>query len=237
MNSLKTTLATALLCAPLFTSVSHAELSVHAHTATNGIGAEIGYKANKSLGLRLAWQRLDVDFEFEAEDENGVPGDELNYDGNLNLKNASLFADWYPFQSSFHVTGGLLHNTSSANFLTNCDTNSGSALALSQNCEIGDSSESSGNIDEVRVRIDFEEALAPYLGIGWNYVSKHNWSINSDLGLALLGKANADIQSSGACNNSAACRAQLDKEEQELEKDLEDLDVFPVLKIGFGYTF
>lgn len=230
-------LVTVLFCTPLFTGASLAEVSLHAHAATSGIGAELGYKPNSQFGLRLGWQQLDVDFEYQAEDGNGIQGDELNYDGNLNLKNASLFADWYPFKSSFHLTGGLLHNTSAANFSTNCGTNGGSDLPSTQSCEVGDGTVSSSIIDEVQVRIDFDEALAPYLGIGWNYVSKHNWSINSDFGLALLGKANADIQATGICNNTGLCRVLLDMEERELEKDLEDLDIFPILKIGFGFVF
>ena len=162
-----------------------AEVSVSTHISTIGPGIELGYKLSPAFGVRAGWQKFATDFDFKPEDENGVPGDELRYEGDLNLENGSLLAD----------------------------------------------------IGELRIAIDFEASIAPYIGIGWAFQRNQQWYFNADLGIAYLGAADVDIQSSGSCNDTSACRAQLDDEERELEKDMESLELFPVAKLGIGYRF
>ncbi len=240
-NPTHTALATAKLLGLsllLFSVASSlkAEVSVSAHLATVGPGIELGYKFKPSFGLRAGWQQFETNFDFKPEDENGIPGDELNYAGDLDLANGSLLVDWYPNQATFRLTAGILLNNSSTRLTTNCQTNTG-GLAATNNCEIGGASAPGSDIGELRIAIDFEENIAPYVGIGWAFQPNKNWHFNADLGLAYLGKADVDIQSSGSCNDSSACRAQLDDEERELEKDMESLEFFPVAKLGIGYRF
>ncbi|CAA0093660.1 Uncharacterised protein [Zhongshania aliphaticivorans] len=218
------------------TNSSHAEMSVSTHISTIGPGIELSYKVNSGFGVRAAWQQLSTSFDFQPEDENGVPGDELKYRGDLDLKNGSIFADWYPANNVFRITAGILLNNSGTTLTTNCETNTSDAIATNS-CEVGGTSVPSGDIAELRTHIDFEEELAPYIGIGWAFQNNPHWHFNIDLGLAYLGQANVDIQSSGSCNSSSACRAQLDAEEREIEEDMESLEIFPVAKLGFGYRF
>jgi hypothetical protein len=223
----------------LIFSITHnvqAEVSISAHISTVGPGIDVSYKFNPSFGIRAGWQQFETDFDFKPEDENGIPGDELNYAGDLKLANGSLLADWYLGQATFRLTAGILLNNSSTKLTTNCQTNSDDLLA-SNDCEVGGASAPGSDIGELRITIDFEENIAPYIGIGWAFQPDKHWHINADLGVAYLAKANADIQSSGSCNNTSACRAQLDDEERELENDMQSLEFFPVAKLGLGYRF
>ncbi|WP_414727889.1 hypothetical protein [Zhongshania aliphaticivorans] len=213
-----------------------AEVSVSTHISTIGPGIELGYKLSPAFGVRAGWQKFATDFDFKPEDENGVPGDELRYEGDLNLENGSLLADWYPYKGRFRLTAGVLLNNSGTRLKTNCQTNTGGA-PLTNSCEIGGASAPGSDIGELRIAIDFEASIAPYIGIGWAFQRNQQWYFNADLGIAYLGAADVDIQSSGSCNDTSACRAQLDDEERELEKDMESLELFPVAKLGIGYRF
>ncbi len=219
------------------TSTLQAELSLTAHLSTIGPGIELGYKLSPTFGVRAGWQQFSTDFDFKPEDENGVPGDELTYEGDLDLKNGSLLADWHPFKGVFRLTTGLLLNNSGTKLVTNCKTNTAGAVPVANSCEVGGSSVPGSDIGEVDITIDFEESIAPYIGFGWAFQQDKRWFISADLGVAFLGKANADIQTTGSCNNTESCRAQLDDEEREIEEDMESLEFFPVAKLGFGYRF
>jgi hypothetical protein len=225
------------LLALLATSPSHADTSISAHAATIGYGMEIGYKFNPDYGIRVGAQKLNRSFKFQPKDENGVSGDELKYNGKINLKNANIFADWYPSKHRFRLTGGLLLNNSTAKFITNCESNSSGINPIPTNCEIGAGSAVGSDIGEITTKITFDNKVAPYLGIGWGYEKDDSWGFSVDLGVAYLGNADADIQSSGSCNTNASCRAQLDEEEKEVEDDLGSLKFFPVAKIGIGLVF
>jgi len=230
-------IVTALAAGLIIANTAQADISVTAHISTIGPGVEFGYKFTPSLGWRAGWQQFATDFDFKPEDENGVPGDELNYNGNLNLKNGSVLADWYPFQARLRLSAGLLLNNSATKLVTNCQTNTSGAAPIASNCEIGSASVPSSDIDELRIAIDFEQSIAPYLGIGWVFQPDNTWFLSSDLGFAYLGKAKVDIQSSGSCNTASTCRAQLDQEERELEHDMESLKFFPIAKLSLGYRF
>ncbi|WP_320836854.1 hypothetical protein [Zhongshania sp.] len=219
------------------TSNLQAEVSVSTHISTIGPGIELGYKLSPAFGVRAGWQQFATDFDFKPEDENGVPGDELTYEGDLDLKNGSLMADWYPYQGRFRLTAGLLLNNSGTKLTTNCKTNTAGTVSVANSCEVGGSSVSGSDIGEVDITIDFEERIAPYIGLGWAFQQGKSWFISADLGVAFLGKANADIQTTGSCNNTESCRSQLDDEEREIEEDMESLEFFPVAKLGFGYRF
>ncbi len=176
----------------------------------------------------------DLDIDFKGENNNGIEGDELSYDSEISLKNFYALADWHPKGKLFRITGGLILNNSDAHIVTRCEANS--PIPSSTNCEFGIARFSPAVLGEIHTDIDFSP-LAPYLGIGWSRRVEHgfNWAV--DLGLAYVGEANVNIRSTGSCDQSEECRAQIEQEENEVKKELEDVELLPLIKLALAYRF
>ncbi len=204
-------------------------VTVRLHGSTLGLGAELGYRFDNGWGLRGGWQVGEVDPELEAEDGNGVEGDELDYDSDIDLSNGHLFADWHPWNGRFRVSAGLVYNDSDLKVVSRCNR-------PIFGCELGFSRFSPEVMGEVTTTIDFP-SVVPALAIGWGHLSQSGWAFNVDLGIALLGEGDANLSSSGSCNQNAQCREQLKNEEEEIEKDLDEFELFPLLTLGVSYQF
>ena len=233
--------AATLTC--LFSLPVQADLSVNAHAATIGLGAELSYRFDQPFAVRGGWQRLDIDPDIEAEDQNGIEGDELSYNGDLELNNGNVFVDWVPGNQRFRFTVGAVLNNSEVEVVSRCN-NAASGPGpiipgtppVSGGCEVGGGRFAPSDIGEAHTSIDFEP-VAPYIGLGWSHAPGARWSWTADIGVAYLGEADAEITSTGSCNSSSACRDQLQQEEEELERELEDFEWFPMLSLGVSYRF
>lgn len=201
---------------------------------TNGAGLELSYRVSDFLRVRGNYHFLDADIDADAEDNNGMSGDELKYSTDLELSNFGLLADWYPWGGVFRVSGGAVLNDNDFKVEARCENPSG--------CEVGSNSFSRSEIGTVTVDIDVED-FGPYLGIGWDKPldATKRWILTFDIGAYYQGSADVEMTSNGTCVNSvligAACRNELEQEENEIEDELEDYKFYPVVSIGFGYRF
>lgn len=224
---------------------AQADVTLKAQAGTLGLGGELGYRMKRPFGVRFGWQGFAYGYGFDAEDSNGVDGDELNYSGDFELNNGHVLADWFPGNGVFRVTAGVLINLSEVNNTARCTNPSGF-------CETGngDASPTAGLnpisnaqgaysqefLGDISTKIDFAP-VAPYIGIGWGAKVTSGWRVDADLGVAYMGNAQADFTSNGECNNSAECRAALDEEERELEEEFKSFQFYPVATIGISYHF
>ncbi len=223
----------ALILMGLLSSVAMADtpLAVGVGAGTNGVGIQLHAGVTETLNLRLGFHHFSGSHDVDAEDSNGVKGDELRYSGDLELNNLSLLADWYPWAGNFHVSAGGVLNNNDLTVDARCDNPSG--------CEVGGSTFSRAEIGTITTDIDVDE-IGPYVGIGWgNPVGGEtgiHWSF--ELGVIYQGEPSVEMSSDGTCGGFVAlCRSALDKEEQELEDDLSDLRFYPVVSLGLSYRF
>ena len=153
----------AAICLFLASTQSFAQITARAQISDIGLGAEVGYRWNTKWGLRVGHLRGDLDVDFEADDTNGVEGDELQYDSDVKLENTYVLADWHPWNRYFRVSGGVFLNNSHAKIITSC--NAEEIIPGTASCEFGNSRFPAAILGDVTTKIDFD-TLAPYLGVG-----------------------------------------------------------------------
>jgi hypothetical protein len=152
--------------------------------------------------------------------------DGIAYTGRYKLQRVALFGDWFPFEGSFRLTGGL----SSNNYRISLDA-SGAGGSLT----IGDRTYNTSPGDGLNVEIKFP-AVTPYLGIGWGHQTSSGWRMAADIG-ALIGKAKVTATARGALANEADIQANIDKELAELRDGVGKIRAIPQLSVSVGYSF
>ncbi len=192
----------------------HLGFRVAPRISTLGVGIEAAKGLTPSFGLRAGFNYFSYGYEATESD--------VSYDLDLELKSFGLMADWHPFQGAFRLSGGLLIN---GNGLT------GNAKPTGQ-VKIGDTDYTLNSID---LEISYNK-LAPYFGLGWDttFGDSDNWGFAFDLGLIYSGSPEASLSLNPANTVSAA---DLNKEKNELQNDLDSLKWWPVVSAGLVYQF
>ena len=216
------------------TAAVQAQVTTRIQATDIGVGAEVGYRWESSWGIRAGYVVGDFDVEFDAEDNNGVEGDELQYDSDIDLKNGYFLADWHPWNGIFRISGGTFFNNSGATIVTRCDA----TFFVQQlaTCEFGNSVYSPTILGEVTTKVDFEQ-IAPYFGLGWGHRAKSGFAVNADIGVIYVGPATVNMTSSGTCGQDPQCQEEIKKEEKEIEEELQKYQWLPFVSLGVSYQF
>lgn len=181
---------------------------------TTGIGLEGTWRMSPAFNLRAGYYAFDYSTEIE---ETGV-----EYDGDLRLRNAALFADWHPFRGRFRLSAGGVQTGNE--FKGSADGE----------LEIGDNNYEA----QVNAKVGWS-GFAPYLGLGFgNAVGAGRFTFSFDLGVMFTGSP--DVRLNGTVSDPAledAFRQDLERERAELEDELKDAKYYPVISLGFAYRF
>jgi len=185
--------------------------------STLGAGIEAGYRWDM-FALRAGVNYFSLSRNFTAGD--------VRYDGDGTLQSVGLMADFFPFGGGFHLTGGLRYN---GNELKVRATPVGPVT-------IGDTVYTPAQIGQIDGRVDFNE-VAPYLGIGWRdtVFGSSNIVLSVDAGVMFHGGARTSLTCTGAI--CPTIEADLAEERREIEDEIGDYDVFPVISVGLGVRF
>ncbi|MDZ7748835.1 MAG: hypothetical protein U5K43_08270 [Halofilum sp. (in: g-proteobacteria)] len=182
-----------------------------AYAADWGVGARAG-----TLGLGVDLSRSFTPF-FNArvgvnayEYGFDVDSDRIDYDGDIELDSYHALLDFHPFTGGFRLTGGIIRNN---NQIVATGTATGG-----------------GQVD---AKVEWDKN-APYAGIGWgNHTSGFvPLSFSIDLGVMAHGDADATVDSGGVPSPSRER-----DEEQDIEDDLSDYDLYPVVSAGLIFRF
>lgn len=194
----------------------------------NGIAVEYHKAFRPTLNARLALTTMPVDVDMDEDD--------IKYKAEIDKDNFGVLLDWHPFSGSFRVTGGLY--LGDHDWLMSAKANNGEY-------DIGDNTYQSNDL-KLEGDIRFNQST-PYLGIGWgNTLGEKGLSMSVDLGVLMTGSPTVDYEASGTIysggiyvdvGNDPTFQADLEKERQQLEEDLEDLEWMPVLSLGVIYAF
>lgn len=215
------------LTAPPAAAQDAGGLSIGGRAATTGLGAELAIPVASRLGLRAAVTGGSWDVEFESE--------EVTYDGRVDLASVLAVADLHPFAGGFRLSlGALVHDNALE----------GSApvreLLLDEGITPPPGLELGRLVAEASV-----DPVAPYAGIGWGRAPRRGargLSASLDLGVAWHGEPEVDVRYAGPLPLDVILgqpvvdqlRAQ---EEAELEAELADYDLFPVVGLTISYRF
>ena len=162
----------------------------------------------------------------------------------LNLFNVSTILDIHPFKrSGFRFSGGLVIGDNS--FDGSADISEQVAEELDGEVAIDEL-----NIDQlatVEADIELNNTVAPYLGIGGGNAVGGGKGLGFwwNLGVVLGGSPEVEISSSVdesvpdtiRADVEAAADEVLEEEEEDLEDELDFINIYPVVSLGFSYQF
>jgi len=198
--------------------------------STLGVGIEGVGAISPNFNGRLGFNYLGF--------SDGFTESNIDYDGDLQLLNATGMLDWFPSSTSgFRVTGGLIYQNNRVD-----------AIARpAEVLEIGGIEFPLAAVGQLEGSLTFPNTIAPYIGIGYgNPVRRGSaFSFNIDLGVLFPGSPQADLQATGPgvdfiggipiLNN--LLEDAIAQEEQDIEDNVSWLGVYPVLSIGVSYQF
>ncbi len=214
-----------------FATFAEAQTSVGGRAGTTGLGLEVGFGWSEQVDARLVASGFDYDDDFSSS--------RVRYDGEAELRFLSALIDWHPGGSGFRFSAGLVWNDS---------TIRGSArvrdIIEDQAPEILDLGFTiPGDLGTVNAEARGDD-LAPYVGIGWGKVAgRTGLGFSFDLGAFVFGDPEVDLTLDTPLpvdaipNGRALIDEALASERAELEEELEDYDVYPVVSFGVFYRF
>jgi hypothetical protein len=204
------------LSMPTATQAAGLAADLHAGTLGYGLGATL--QVFDGLNARLGFNT--------ARFSDDLTESDIDYDVDLEWDTFYALADWHVFYRSFRVTAGLMRN---GNQLEGVASSSGEL-------EIGGVRYTSEQVGELKASVEFDE-VAPYFGVGWGNAFNRGSRVrfNLDLGVLLQDSAKASLTQVGGAET--VDRGDLDREERELEDDLDEFELYPVISLGVGYRF
>jgi hypothetical protein len=191
---------------------------------TLGVGFDISTPINEKLSARF---NLNGASYTDTQDNDGN-----EFEGTLDLMTVGALLDYYPFKNSFRLTTGVYYN---ANEFTGVATPSETI-----NVELNGVEYTSDDLAKVDTAVMFDK-FAPYVGIGWgNNAENQGWGFTFDLGVMYHGEADVslipDVKSQDL-RKILEINLGTKKEEQNIEDELADYKLYPVVMLGVNYSF
>lgn len=183
---------------------------------TMGFGLDLTARASDRFALRGSIGRADVTRSFS---ESGI-----DYDGTLEVGGYGVLVDFHPFKGGFRVTGGLFENRNRVEFES----------TPTSTITIGGNAYPPALVGTLRGDVSFR-SLAPYAGIGFGNAARSPGRARFvfDLGLLAQGAGDATLSSSSGLVPPDDLR----REEAEIEDEIGDLEVWPVIAVGISFRF
>lgn len=199
---------------------SHADTAFGIGIGTLGGKLQLAQSLTKNTTLRIEYNGADYDTDGETSD--------VDYDLDLELSSAGLLFDWHLLNNSFRITLGGLYNDNGISAVSSLGNSS---------FEVGNMNFTAAQVGRLEGDIEFD-TFAPYLRIGWGRAVHKGYSFSVDIGVVMQGDPDANLSSiGGTLSNNALLLNEIEAEERELQDDLDDFDLYPVISLGVSYTF
>lgn len=212
-----------ILCFLVFGGSGYADsgrFAVAGKLSTLGVGVEITTYMTSNINLRFGVNAFSYDYSGKESD--------VKYDFDLDLLSGSVLLDWHPFHGGFRLSGGGMINQNELNM----------EAKPTISYTIGTKTYTFSEVGTLTGKMDFDK-IAPYAGIGWgNAVGKgKRWGLTLDLGVIFQGSPDIDLVANGLLASDPSFQADLAKEKQDLEDDLDEFEYYPVIAFGITYKF
>jgi hypothetical protein len=214
----------------LLPAAGRADVAIGGKAGTLGVGVELTARLLDQLNVRGGLNGFTYSARREASD--------IEYDGEARLRTATALLDWHPGGGGFRLSGGVVYNDTVVE---------GTSLRPASGAyDIGGVPVPVALVGTLEAKAEFDP-LVPYAGIGWGnaVAGGKRLGVSVDVGVVFQGKADvtlAPILPAGSpINSTPGARQALDvllrREEQDLEDDAADYDLYPVLSFGLSYRF
>lgn len=187
---------------------------------TLGAGVEGTFGISPRVNLRLGANSYTYSYEETA---SGI-----EYDADLDLKSGALLLDWHPFKGVFRLSAGYMYNKNALQL----------RATPTEDQEIGGTTFTPQQIGTLTGDMTFKKG-APYVGFGWGNAAR-GWGLGFSLEIGAMFQGSPEValaSEGGTESNNAAFQQRLREEEQEIEDDLEEFKVYPVISLGLSFRF
>ncbi len=193
--------------------------AINAKAGTLGIGADI----SRSIVPRVLNLRVGAGFFSYSTDlsEEGI-----DYSAKLKLGAIPIALDVFPFKNWFRLGGGVVVNLNEVK---------GTGHSSTGTFTIGDRQYTAQDIGEVDAKIKFNRT-APYFGLGFSNPIKRSGHVSffTDIGILYHGTPSASLTTT---KSVPGLQTEIDKELQNINEDIRDFKLFPVLQFGLSIRF
>lgn len=214
----------------LVSAPAGAQVAITGKGGTLGVGAELTVRLAPQLNGRLGINGYNYSDRREASD--------IEYDAEANLRTATALLDWHPGGGGFRLSAGAVYN----------DTRiEGSSLPpASGSYIIGGVPVPVSLVGTLDAEADFDPVV-PYVGLGWGNAVGQSGRVGFSLDIGAIFQGQADVTlipvlpPDSPIHTTPGARELLDilleREAQDLEEEVADYDVYPVVSIGVSYRF
>lgn len=191
-----------------------------------GVGLDVSVPVAENINLRAGGSGWKYDRDFT---EGGI-----DYRGDLRLRTAGVYVDWYPTYGIFRVSAGLVRNSS--RFALNGRPSPG------QTVTIGDTTYDATQVGSVDGAVVFDRDPAPFIGVGFgNPSARGRWGFVGEIGWIRQKTPQATLTATcGAALSPAQCvdlQADAAAEQAELQDAVKDWRWYPALSVGLSFRF
>ncbi len=190
---------------------------------TTGIGLDLTFGVNPYVNFRSG-------FNYGTFTWNADLGDE-EYDMDIDMTSIPLLVDIHPFANHFHLTAGLYIQPG-----TKADIES----TPSGEMQVGEHTYPAEVVGTLRGEIEVADVVAPYLGIGFGNTVGEDQLLTFKLDIGVIFQSyDSSLTADGAGMETPidTFRQDLEKEAENLQDDLDDLAVYPVITLGLAWHF
>jgi hypothetical protein len=190
---------------------------------TTGLGLDLVFGVSSWLNLRSGFSYGDISTE--------LPIGDVDYDTDITITSLPLLVDIHPFGGHFRISGGIFFQTGSSADLLSTPTEA---------VQIGAHTYAPDVVGTLTGKIEVSDTVSPYIGIGFgNSVGEDQLlTFMMDLGVVFQ-SYDVSLTSNGAGMTAAldTFRKDMVIEEQTLQDDVDNFEIFPVLTLGVAYHF
>jgi hypothetical protein len=187
---------------------------------TLGLGGEFATALAPDINARIGISGLDADLhDKEIED--------IDFDVGVDLGSFSALLDWYVFDGSFRLSGGIIAMDNEIDLKARPD----------RNIEIGDMYFTPEEVGTLRGSIENDE-IAPYLGIGWGnpFTAHRRWGCTCDFGVAFTSSPDVTLTATGG-TKPPELDEHIAREKDDIEDFFDKFKIYPVIAVSFYYRF
>lgn len=192
-------------------------IMVYAVGGTGGIGGGLGYHFNDVLTVRGELAGFSYG---DTADKDGI-----SYKGDLKLSTKALYLDVHPFSGAFRLTIGL--DSGRTKF-------GGTAVGNGGTIDVNGTTYTYGPSDWITAEVRYPSTM-PYAGIGWG-LNRGGVNVGLDLGVN-VGHADLAMARSASLGLIPGFDADFAAQRDKYSADVNDLKVYPIVKLSVGYSF
>ena len=198
------------------------QIAVGGSIGTTGGTIEAQTQITPTIQLRGSYNY----FEYGVDDTY----DGIAYDGDLDLTTWGAFVDFRPFSNSFIVSAGAYFGDKGVKLNAMPTTN----------VEIGNQTFTPAQVGKLNADAALKDT-APFVGIGWDTTFQNSTpglGFKFIVGAMFTGSPDVSMTSTGGTlSNDANFQTQLRIEEQKLQDDIDDYEIYPVVQAGVTWSF